>query len=329
MYIRSLILSLAAGLFLVASGCKEESGIDEKAVQELRFFDLYMSSTFKDTIDAPTASGLYYIEVKEGTGGSPDADDWVLINYVLTTIPDETVVDTYLENVAEDNGLYSEDAVYGPFKMLNGIANEGLTEGLSMMREGGKAIMCFKSDLGYGTKGTSLMKSIAGYKSLKYEVELLEVIKDMVAYEGARIVSYTDTIAGVEMIQDTVIDAVMYYVVDEKTHGSQVNNDSVVEIAYKGYLLDGRVFDQSAEGKNYEFKVGDYNADTSPIRGWHLGLTGFREGEKGRLIIPYSLAYGEVGRLSGSIYAIQPFETLVFDIEVVSVKTQIDPEEPI
>jgi FKBP-type peptidyl-prolyl cis-trans isomerase len=47
------------------------------------------------------------------------------------------------------------------------------------------------------------------------------------------------------------------------------------------------------------------------------------------LIIPYSLAYGESGKLSGTIYAIQPFETLVFDIEVVSVKTQIDPEEPI
>ncbi len=328
-YKYSAIWSLAIALVFAATACKEESTVDENAVQELRFFDLYMSSTFKDTIDAPTESGLYFIEVTEGEGDSPDSDDWVLVNYVCTTIPDETVVDTYIENVATDNGIYSEDAMYGDFKMLNGTRTKGLTEGLSMMKTGGEAIMCMTSDLGYGTGGANLMKSISGYKSLKYELRLIEVIDDMVAYEANKIETYANSIEGAEMIRDTLTDAVMYYVVDEHTDGSQVNNDSVVEIAYKGYLIDGRVFDESVEDAPYEFKVGDFTAETSPIRGWHLGMKEFREGEKGRLIIPYSLAYGEMGRLNGAIYAIQPYETLVFDIEIVKVKTYIDPEEPI
>ena len=73
-----------------------------------------------------------------------------------------------------------------------------------------------------------------------------------------------------------------------------------------------------------EFKVGDYSDERSPIAGWHIGVTRFREGEKGRLVIPYQLAYGEEGRVSQGIVAIPPKETLVFDIEIVSVNGNSD-----
>ena len=43
--------------------------------------------------------------------------------------------------------------------------------------------------------------------------------------------------------------------------------------------------------------------------------------EKGRIIIPYPLAYGEGGRISDNIIAIPPYETLVFEIEVVDVSS--------
>jgi FKBP-type peptidyl-prolyl cis-trans isomerase len=115
--------------------------------------------------------------------------------------------------------------------------------------------------------------------------------------------------------------------VDEKTNGSQINNDSVVELAYKGYLTDGRVFDESAEGAPYEFRVGDL--EEGIIIGWHLGATKFKEGEKGRLIIPYPLAYGPEGRIDNNIVALPAYETLVFEIEVITVKSQASPEEPI
>jgi len=321
-YIRSLTILLAITALFAASGCEEEDPGEAKRAQEQRYFDLYMTSTFMDTIGPPTESGLYYIEVTEGTGDIPDSDDWLLVNYVGSTIPDDEVVDTYLENVARDNNIYSENAMYGPFKLLNGTRTTGLTEGLMMMREGGEAIMCFTSDLGYGSKGVDMMKSVPGYRSLRYEVELLEVIKDMDAYEQAKMEAFVDTIAGVDTIHDPVLDAVMYYVVDEEYPDStQVANDSLVSIAYRGYLPDGREFDASSEGSSYQFPVGVYGDERSPILGWHLGVTRFRKGERGRLIIPYQMAYGELGRISGQYFAIQPYETLVFDIEVVNVST--------
>ncbi len=145
-------------------------------------------------------------------------------------------------------------------------------------------------------------------------------------YEKAKIIAYTDTIVGADTIHDPGTGAIMYYVVDEKTSGSQINNDSVVELAYKGYLIDGRIFDESAEGEPFEFKVGD--PDEGIIIGWHLGATKFKEGEKGRLIIPYPLAYGPEGRIDNNIVGIPPYETLVFEIEVVAVKPLASPEEP-
>ncbi|MCP4313257.1 MAG: FKBP-type peptidyl-prolyl cis-trans isomerase [Bacteroidetes bacterium] len=331
-YTKSFTILLTLFAFLVLPGCGEE--VDEsveKLAQEQRYFDLYMGSHFKDTIAAPTGKGLYYIEMYEGTGDSPGDEDWVLVNHVTYTIPEDIVVDTYIESVYFTSGISTARVpLFGPYKMQNGTWNEGFTEGLTMMREGGGAIMCFTSELGFGSAGTSLMRSVASYTSMKYEVELLEVIgSDIEGYELARMESYVDTIIGVETLYDSITETVMYYVVDSIVEtGNPVVNDSVVEIAYKGYLIDGRVFDESAEGSTFDFTVGDYESEGSPIIGWQLGVTGFREGEKGRLIIPYQQGYGENGSIRDNLVSIPPYETLVFDIEVVSVSIESDDADP-
>ncbi len=258
----------------------------------------------------------------------PDTNDWVLVNHVCYMIPEDYVYESYIENVADDNRLdLSGIAIYGPYKLLNGSRADGFTKGLTMMKEGGEATIFFTSELGYGTTGRG---KIGANQSLKYEVELIEVIKDMDAYEQAKIEAFVDTIPGIDTIHDAGTGAIMYYVIDEATEGSPVEVDSIIEVAYLGYLTDGRVFDQSAEDAPFRFKVGDYTAETSPIIGWHLGLEKFKEGEKGRLIIPYPLAYGEDGRVdpSSGLRTIPPYETLVFNVEIVSVEASLDVEEP-
>ncbi len=330
-YTRKAALLLSLLMFFLLQACSDNTEeVDEQLVQEYRYFDLYMGSNFKDTIATPTESGLYYIEMYEGTGASPEEGDWLYMDHVAYTIPNDQVVDTYMENVALTSGLPTNVAFFGPFKFQHGTGVDGLNEGLSMMREGGGAIMCFTSELGFGTVGGNLMRNVGPYASMKYEVELLEVIgEDIVGYEEDRILAYVDTIPGVDAIYDDATETTMYYVIDEANEeGSTISNESVVEIAYRGYVIDGREFDESAEDAPYRFKVGDYGAETSPISGWHLGLTKFRQGEKGRLIIPYSLAYGEAGRVSDNTIAIPPYETLIFDIEVVSVGGTIDNKEP-
>jgi len=319
-------LILIAGLLMMVS-CTEDTTEQDALDQEKRYFELYMAANYPDAV--PEMSGLYFIENKAGTGDMPGDSSWVLVNHVAYTIPGDVVYDTYIERVAIDHNMQDESAMYGPYKMRNGRLNEGFTKGLGMMKEGGEATFLFTSELGYGSANTG---SVGAYRSLKYEVVLLEVLGDDIeAYEAAKILAYTDTIPGVEAIYDSIYEATMYYVVDSVTDGPPVAIDSTIQVAYKGYLPDGRVFDESTEDTYFQFTVGDYEAEEgTAINGWHLGLEKFKEGEKGRLILPYPLAYGEQGKFTNTgKVAIPAYETLVFDVEVISVDTDDNEDDPV
>ncbi|MFS8638607.1 MAG: FKBP-type peptidyl-prolyl cis-trans isomerase, partial [Gemmatimonadota bacterium] len=58
------------------------------------------------------------------------------------------------------------------------------------------------------------------------------------------------------------------------------------------------------------------------IPGWVEGVKGMREGGTRKLVIPSHLAYGEYGvRGSRGDYIIPPNANLVFEVELVQVKT--------
>ena len=75
-------------------------------------------------------------------------------------------------------------------------------------------------------------------------------------------------------------------------------------VNYKGYFLDGTVFDASEDGA-ISFPL------NGVIKGWTEGIPHFGKGGKGKLIIPSHLGYGQRGRGSIPGGAI-----LVFDIEL-------------
>jgi len=164
----ALVVFMIAGMILSRS-CTEETGETDYGAKEQRYLDLYMAENYPDA--SPRDNGLYFIEETHGTGDSPAEDDWVLVNHVCYMLPEEYIFESYIENVAQDNNLDpSGIAMYGPFKMPNGTRNVGLTEGLSLMKEGGETTLVFHSDLGYGSTGNG---TVAAYKSLRYEIELL------------------------------------------------------------------------------------------------------------------------------------------------------------
>ncbi len=79
---------------------------------------------------------------------------------------------------------------------------------------------------------------------------------------------------------------------------------------YTGKTIDGTKFDSSYDrGEPASFRV------SNVIRGWVEGLQLMPVGSKYMLYIPSDLAYGERG--AGSI--IKPFETLIFEVELLEV----------
>ena len=188
---------IALTVNMLVASCTKDITTQDRRAQEQRFFDLYVAANYPNV--EPQPNGLYYLEHKAGTGAVPDEDDWLMVNHVCYIIPEDEVYESYLENVAIDNGLYDSVALYGPYKMQNGEITEGLKEGILKMKEGGQATIFFTSDLGYGSEVSGKINS---YQSLKYEIELLEVIKDIDAYEQAKIDSYMDTITNADTIYD-------------------------------------------------------------------------------------------------------------------------------
>lgn len=102
-------------------------------------------------------------------------------------------------------------------------------------------------------------------------------------------------------------DSGLYYVIDELGSGQQPTATSNVTVAYKGYFLDGKTFDQSdANGISFGLH--------QVIKGWTEGITYFKEGGKGKLLVPSHLAYGNQGRPG-----IPGGAVLIFDIHLISV----------
>ena len=103
------------------------------------------------------------------------------------------------------------------------------------------------------------------------------------------------------------------YVDTKVGDGPEVKKGDVLSMNYVGKLADGTVFDESAKhGGPFEFKLGA----GAVIQGWDEGIVGMRVGGKRTLTIPPELGYGEAGYPP----VIPPNATLVFDVEVVSVK---------
>jgi len=102
----------------------------------------------------------------------------------------------------------------------------------------------------------------------------------------------------------------LYYIVKEGDEGTGLPPTAgrLVQVNYKGWLLDGTEFD-SGEEFSFTYGVG------AVIPGWDEALSYMKKGGKAQLIIPSSLAYGQLGKGDIPRYA-----TLVFDIELLNVQ---------
>lgn len=106
-----------------------------------------------------TASGLQYKITKEGTGKQPAATDSVLVHYE----------GKLLDGTVFDSSIKRNEPISFP---LNRVI-PGWTEGLQLVKEGGKAILYIPSKLAYGSRGAG--GAIGPDETLIFEVELLKV----------------------------------------------------------------------------------------------------------------------------------------------------------
>lgn len=110
--------------------------------------------------------------------------------------------------------------------------------------------------------------------------------------------------------------------------GTPIAAGSVAVVHYTGWLYDtsasdnkGTKFDSSVDRKQpFEFTIGRGEV----ISGWDQGVEGMKVGGKRRLVIPAALAYGDRG--AGGV--IPPGATLVFDVELLGIRSPGAPGQP-
>ena len=122
--------------------------------------DFISSFLLKSPRAVVTPSGLVYNEIIAGTGPQPTPASTFLVHY-HGTLTDGTVFDS---SVARGEPI--------KFPLRNVI--KAWTEGVSMMRQGGKSMLICPSDIAYGDNGSPPV--IPPGATLVFEVELIEVI---------------------------------------------------------------------------------------------------------------------------------------------------------
>ena len=101
-----------------------------------------------------------------------------------------------------------------------------------------------------------------------------------------------------------------YRVIKAGTGATPMTAEDIVTVTYKGWMIDGKVFDQTPPGQTIDFPAGRL------IPGWVEALSIMKEGDEWEIVIPSELAYGPAGAGGG---VIAPNQTLVFNMGLVKV----------
>lgn len=145
-----------------------------------------------------------------------------------------------------------------------------------------------------------------------YQQKKMEEMQAETAEQAARNKEESDAFLKDNAAKEGVVslESGLQYKVLEAGDGAKPSADDVVEVHYRGTLIDGTEFDSSyARGESITFPV------NGVIEGWTEALQLMPVGSKWQLFIPSDLAYGP----GGTQGPIGPNQALVFDVELLGI----------
>lgn len=138
---------------------EQQAAVTKMAEDNLAKGQAYMAENGKKEGVVTTESGLQYEVMTAGEGASPKAEDTVKVHYRGSLISGTDFDSSYTRG----------EPVTFP---LNGVI-PGWTEGLQLMKVGGKSRLVLPAELAYGPGGMG--EAIGPNETLVFEVELLDI----------------------------------------------------------------------------------------------------------------------------------------------------------
>jgi len=143
---------------LVVWAIRRATGVKKVAEEnKARAAEFWTENAKKEDVQQ-TRTGLQYLVLEEGSGASPSATDVVKVHYHGTLL-DGSVFDSSVER--------GQPISFG----LNQVIT-GWTEGLQLMKVGGKTRLFIPSELAYGDRAAG---SIPPGSLLIFDVELIDI----------------------------------------------------------------------------------------------------------------------------------------------------------
>jgi len=267
---------------------------------------------------ATTNTGLYYKIISLGDGMvRPSYGDYLKLTITYKTLSDSVFLDTYQYN---ETGM-----VILPFNRssFKGSFEEGLTK----MNEGDTYSFIVKADSLFKkffnipmpqflTKDDYVKMEISLNKILTTGEYLDELKKHEVRFinkelnEKNKLMLFLDTCDA----HYFSMDSNMFYLPIKQGVGDVVKYGDEVIIHYKGYFLNGVLFESTyTHNKPLQFTFGE---EDQVINGIERALILMNEGAKTKFIIPSQLAYGKNGSSTGII---PPYTTVIYEIELLNL----------
>ena len=167
--------------------------------------------------------------------------------------------------------------------------------------------------------GEHQVGSVPPYSNMVYDIKLLKITtkeelikqteKEMMALKAQSEQAFLNYVKDNNMTIYT--ESGLFYEKTNTTEGAKVQEGQTARIKFEASYLDGTSLGSSDQlGGFYEVKYGEHNV----LRGLEEAVGLLREGEKGRFVLPYPLAYGD--NPYGNIPA---YSNLIFDVELLEI----------
>lgn len=152
------------------NSCLKDEYEDDRNAAEAEF-RAYLSSNGYTESDNYDGVYIKFLEIPDPNARKPEAYDPVIVDYI-GKYADGTIYETSDPDLADQEDIRRNDAVYGPHKIYVGYTIAGISIALINMPVGSRAEVVVPQELGFND-----------YKTRVYELEVHEIIDDEKAFE--------------------------------------------------------------------------------------------------------------------------------------------------
>lgn len=349
--IKNIVPILLSSLLLWSVSCAEkvEDNYDEDEIASLK---LWMGKNYPDYSELQP--GLFAKVIKGANSKSEvkptTIDDWLYINYTGRDLQGNYFANTY-KKTSKHLGTFAYTTHFVPLIYRYGINGTAITKGvyevLGTMNEGDSVDMFMASTWAFGQNGSGSSGPYRGYggnlginaqKPARFSMSFTKMTAKPLDLEVTDVVKYVQEQLKLEE-KDSVEKGFYYKIIKAFPEADTIPLDSTIQLKYTGYFLDNFVFDTNVKEvaiannipktviNEMDGTVDDtadpyaplsfnYNS-SSFVAGFKETVKKMRVGETAIAVFTSKFGYGMGGNTGGKTI-VQPYESLVFEIKVLS-----------